>query len=48
MWPGPSVGQGDCRIGLDDAEGEALLEIEAHGVGVMSAVSDGQVLVDVE
>ena len=46
--PGPSVGQGDARIGFDDAEGEAFLEVEAHGVGVMLAVSDGQVLADVE
>ena len=32
-------------VGLEDAEAEALLEIEPHDIGVMAEVPNGQILV---
>lgn len=41
-------GQREGRVRLHDAEGEALLQIEMDGVGVVVAVADGHVLSDVQ
>src|SRR5580692_103304 len=38
----------DGRIGFEDPEAEALLDVEPHDIGVMVEIADGQVLPTIE